>query len=357
VMTGPTQYPGRLQTLPTGYRLNGCNWATDFTISVPNDWQSGLYDAVLESPFGHRYHVIFVVNPAAASAPLAVLLPTNTYNAYNYWAGHNQYAFQGLTQSQGGKQRIYTFLRPSTSTVVDPPAMISHTLYPDLFLLNWLTANGFTFDLYHDGDLNLDGSWLSEYKALVLATHPEYWTDSMVANVGTYMSNGGILVCTGGNAFYERVSFSGDGNSLIFRVPATGARDTFGSQTPPRPEAEIIGANFDGAEPPFMTFAAYQVDQASHPFFAGTGLSNGSTFGAAAYNGAASGWEVNTPLHPFFAQLAHGLNQGGGAAMAYATPPGGGWVFSVNSISFNGALPHDAALSTILNNVLTHAIS
>jgi N,N-dimethylformamidase len=357
VMTGPTQHQGRLQTLPSGYRLNGCNWASDFTITVPQNWPSGVYDAVLVSPFGQRYHVVFVVNPAAASAPLAVLLPTNTYNAYNYWAGHNQYAYQGLTQSVGGKQRIYTLLRPSTSTVVDPPAMISHTLYTDLFLLNWLTASGFTFDCYHDGDLNQDGSWLGNYKALVLASHPEYWTDAMVQNVASYMSNGGILVCTGGNAFYERVTFSGDGNSLIFRVPATGARDTFVSQSPPRPEAQIIGANFDGTEPPFMTFAAYQVDQASHPFLAGTGLSNGSTFGAVAYNGGASGWEVNTPIAGSFVQLAHGLNPGGGAVMAYATHSGGGWVFSVNSISFNGALSHDAPSSTILKNVLTHAIS
>lgn len=148
-----------------------------------------------------------------------------------------------------------------------------------------------------------------------------------------YLSNGGILR-TGGNAFYERVSFSGDGNSLIFRVPATGARDMFGSQTPPRPEAEIVGANFDGRQPPFMTFAAYQADQASHPFFAGTGLSNGSTFGAAAYNGAASGWQVNTPLSPSFAQRAHGLNQGGGAVMAYATHPGAaGFSVSIRSHS------------------------
>ena len=359
VMTGPTQYPGRLQTLQTGYRLNGCNWAADFTIDVGADWPSGLYDARLESPFGQRYHVVFVVNPAAnaTAAPLAVMLPTNTYNAYNYWAGHNQYAYQSLNQSQGGKQRIYTFLRPSTSTVVDPPATISHTLYTDLFLLNWLTANGFTFDCYHDGDLNQDGSWLANYKALVLTSHPEYWTDAMVQNVATYMANGGILVCTGGNGFYERVTFSGDGNSLIFRVPATGARDTFGSQNPPRPEAQIIGANFDGTQPPFMTFAAYQVDDASHPFFAGTGLANGDTFGAAAYNGAASGWEVNTPIAASFAELAHGLNPGGGAEMAYATRPGGGWVFSVNSISFNGALSQDALSSTILKNVLTQAAS
>jgi N,N-dimethylformamidase len=356
VMSGPTQYQGRLQTVPTGFRLNGCNWGTDFTISVPQNWPSGVYDARLQSPSGLRYHVVFVVNPATASAPLAVLLPTNTYNAYNYWAGHNQYAYQATSQSEGGLQRIYTFMRPSTSTVVDPPAVISHTLYSDLFLLNWMTASGFTFDCYHDGDLNTSGDWLASYKALVLTSHPEYWTDVMLQNLNTYLSNGGILICTGGNGFYERVTFSSDGNALIFRVPSTGARDTFISQTPPRPEAQVIGANFDPSQPPFMTFAAYQVDQASHPFLAGTGLANGGQFGASAYNGGASGWEVDTPIAAPFQQLAHGLNTGGGAALAYATHAGGGWVFSTNSISYNGALPVDAACATILKNVLQTAI-
>ncbi len=361
VLSGPDTHPGRLQRLSTGYRLNGCGWASDFTIAIPANWDSGIYAARLEAPSGLRYYVVFVVNPAAPSAPIAFLLPTNTYNAYNYWAGHNQYAYQGATQTQGGKQRIYTFLRPSTSTEVDPPATISHTLYSDLFLLRWMSANGIAFDCYHDGDLHGSGGWLTNYKALVLASHPEYWSDPMRQNLVTYLSNGGRLICTGGNGIYERVSFGTDGNALIFRRPATGARDTFGSESPARPESQIIGANFDGAQPPFMTFAAYQVDKANHPLFAGTGMSNGSTFGGVAYNGGGSGWEVNTPVDPAevgtYVQIAHGLNESAGAVMVYAEHSGGGWVFSANSISCNGSLPYDNAMSTIFKNLFKQAVS
>jgi hypothetical protein len=89
----------------------------------------------------------------------------------------------------------------------------------------------------------------------VVMTGPTQYPGRLQPLRAAYLSNSGILVRTGGNAFYERVSFSADRNSLIFRVPATGARDTFGSQTPP-PEAEIVGANFDGRQPPFMTFVA-----------------------------------------------------------------------------------------------------
>lgn len=360
VVLGPNNHTGRLQRLTTGFRLAGCGWEADFTIDVPADWQSGVYSARLDGPSGLRYHVVFVVRPAADSttkAPIAFLFPTNTYDAYNYWAGHNQYAFQGANQTQGGKQRIYTVLRPSTATEVEPPAAISHTLYSDLFLLRWMSASGIAFDCYHDGDLHGSGGWLSSYKALVLASHPEYWTDPMRQNLLDYLSNGGRVICTGGNGVYERVSFTGDGNALIFRRPDTGDRDTFGSQSPERPESQIIGADFDGAQPPFMTFAAYQVDQAGHPLLAGTGLGNGDSFGGNAYNGGASGWEVNAPAGPAWVQVAHGLNDNIGAAMIYADNPGGGWVFSVNSISFNGTLPFDTAAAKILKNVFAKAIT
>jgi hypothetical protein len=222
--------------------------------------------------------------------------------------------------------------------------MISHTLYPDLFLLNWLTASGFAFDLYHDGDL---------FSRPIPNTGPTQWsrTSPPTCRMAAFSSAPAATLSTSESAS------PGDGNSLIFRVPATGARDTFGSQTPPRPEAEIVGANLDGRQPPFMTFAPCQGRPGQPSILRRDRASNGSTFGAAAYNGAASGWEVNTPLNPSFAQLAHGLNQGGGAVMAYATHPGGDWVFSVNSISFNSTLPEDSASSTILKNVLTHAIS
>src|SRR5438067_151696 len=52
---------------------------------------------------------------------------------------------------------------------------------------------------------------------------------------------------------------------------------------------------------PLGTSAPYQVMRADHPFFVGTGLSNGQTFGEAGLNkafgnGEASGWEVDNTL-------------------------------------------------------------
>jgi N,N-dimethylformamidase len=350
---GPTTATGQLQTLPAGYRQNGCGWAPTLSVPVPSTWQSGVYAAKLESPQGLPYYVVFVVNPATPTAPIAFVLPTNTYHAYNYWAGHSRYS------TQNGSDVTLTFLRPSYSNDVDPPATISHTLHNDLFLLNWMSANSVSFDCYCDGDLNGTASWLSNYKALVVAGHSEYWSDTMRANLVNYLDNGGRLICTGGNALYERATFSTDGNALTW-APVTN-RDLFSNADNGEPESQIVGAVLNNA--PYMTFSAYVVDDATHPLLSGTGLANGGQFGATAYDGAASGFEMNGPIDTTNVQgtptlLANGASQAnGGAAMVYIDRGNGSWVFSSNSIAFNGALPYDQNMSTILKNVFAAAIA
>jgi hypothetical protein len=138
-----------------------------------------------------------------------------------------------------------------------------------------------------------------------------------------------------------------------------GNRDLFINHG--KPESQIIGAEYNSGE--YLTFVPYQVQDASHFLLDGTGLANGASFGAAGYNGAASGWEVDGPVDTGNvvgtpALLAQGTGQAGnGAAMVYIdrASEGGGWVFAANSIAFCGSVPEDAAIQQILTNVFTAA--
>jgi N,N-dimethylformamidase len=348
---GPTQAAGQLQLLPSGYRASGCGW-TGPQFTIPTTWQSGVYAAVLTAPSGQVYYAPFVVRPSAPAASVAWLMPANTYNAYNVWAGHDRYSTQ-----DGVNNVTLTLQRPATTMQAGDPAVIDHTLYNDLFLLSWMSANNVVFDCYSDGDLDASGSWLTSYKALVVGGHPEYWSDNMRASVETYLNGGGRLICPGGNAFYERATIANTGTAVTYT--SLRHRDVFTNLD--EPESQIVGALWNAAA--YLTFAPYQVDNASHPLLAGTGLANGGQFGFTGYNVAASGWEVNGPIDTANVQgtatlLAHGAGQpGGGAAMVYIDRGNGGWVFSANSIGFNGALAKDQALSKIMQNVFTAAVA
>jgi len=349
-VVSPTTQTGRFQPLASGYRSSGCGWSADFNVSVGSAWQSGIYAAQLRSPNGVPHDVVFYVRPAAPQHPIAVVVPTNTYNAYNNWAGHDQY-----TNGQNGVQRVLTLQRPSVTTSLSGNGVINHTLFSDLFLLQWMTSQNIAFDCYTDLDLDGTGAtWLPSYKAVVVLSHPEYWTEVSRQNIITYLGNGGRLIDTGGNTLYERVAYSADRTAIIFRTP-TGARDVFDDAG--EPTSDVIGVDYNPAS--YMDFYPYQV-QASHPFLNGTGLGVGGTFGAAAYNGpGASGWEVDSYAGtiPGTVVIASGLNPNGGADMCQVPKANNGWVFTTGSISFNGAIPNDAAIRQILTNVFAAAVA
>ncbi|NUS73359.1 MAG: hypothetical protein HOQ05_08135 [Corynebacteriales bacterium] len=348
-MTGATPRTGQFKPVQNGYRSNGCGWSADFTASVAANWPSGVYASRLESGSGVRHQVMFVVRPATPQQNIAVLLPTNTYNAYNTWGGHNQYSI-----GQDGVQRTVTLARPSNFTHTSATGVIDHLLYSDLFLWRWLSAENIAFDCYTDSDLHsTGGSWLPNYRALVLTSHPEYMSQAARQNIVNFQNAGGRLIYTGGNGIYERVSYSANGQAVVFRR-SDGERDLF--EESGQSESQILGVAL--YPPSYMDFAPYQVRN-NHPFLAGTGLSIGSTFGSVAYNGAASGWELDTRVGPVpgGVLIAEGLNPEGGAEMMYVPKPNGGWVFSASSMSFNGAIPRDPALAQLLRNVFAAAVA
>lgn len=348
-VTAAASHTGTLKKLPGGYRSNGCGWSTDFSIATTTSWQSGVYAAQLTSPQGNVHNVMFVLTPSTPTNKIAFVVPTNTYTAYNSWDGHDQY-----TDGQDGVQRTVTMLRPARDTAISATGIINHTLYSDLLLMNWMTSAGIGYDVYTDLDVDGTGdTWMPEYKAVVLASHPEYWTETARENLNSYLNGAGRVISTGGNAIYEMVSYSSDGTAIIFR-DTSGDRNFFTNYG--EFESDLLGTDYNAAT--YLDFYPYQV-QNDHAFLNGTGLSVGDTFGADGYNGPASGWEVDWAASgiPGLVVIAQGQNPNGGASMCY-TPsnPGTGWVLATGSISFNGAVPVDPAIQTILTNAFAAAV-
>ncbi|MFG2059050.1 N,N-dimethylformamidase beta subunit family domain-containing protein [Micromonospora sp. NPDC048930] len=350
VVKDATTVTGKLQLLPAGYLHSGCGWSDSYQVSIPADWPSGLYAVRLEGPYQLRRHVPFVVRPQQPTNDIAFLMPSNTYHAYNTWGGHYQYCgdMTGV--------RTFSLRRPSTEWNIEATGSLEHTMWSDVMLLRWMARQGLAFDCYDDADLHASGDWLSSYKALVLGSHPEYWSEAMRQHLADYQAGGGRVIYAGGNGIYERVSFSDDGSAISFRT-AEGKRDTFNALG--LPASQLLGVNYTSAS--WFTFAPYAVVR-DHPLLAGTRLTAGSQFGSKGYNGGASGWEVDTLLG-FTAEataeevIARGQNVGGGAAMIFAEKPNGGFVFSASSISFAGALDSDPDLSTIFRNVFDLALA
>ncbi|MGP3775931.1 N,N-dimethylformamidase beta subunit family domain-containing protein [Streptomyces sp. SDT5-1] len=365
VVTQPTSRTGKFQPLQSGYHSAGCGWSTSFSVAVGtgSSWPSGIYASQLKSSHGKEHNVMFVVRPTTPQRQIAVLVPTNTYNAYNFWGGHNQY-----TTGQSGAQRTVSMQRPNMGTSWDngyraSPGIIDHLLYSDLLLLRWMTSKSIAYDCWADTDLHATGaSWLrtsaqgGTYKALVLTTHPEYFTQTARDNLVAFQNSGGRIIYLGGNGIYERMRYTADGNAIVFRR-ADGSRDVYADAG--QSEEQILGVSHYG--PTYMSFSPYQVrDTANNPFTPGTGLSVGDVFGSSSYDIAASGWEVDRRQAdvPGSVLIAEGMNKTGGAEMLYVPPTGTkGWVFTAGSLSFTGSVPTDSAVQKLLQNVFTQAVA
>jgi len=341
---GPVTLPARLQPVQPGYRRQGCGWSDDFTVPVDAAWPSGLHAVTLTGPLGMRRHVPFVVRPAAPVNRLAVLLPTLTHNAYNSWGGHSQYTWDAVPTN-----RYVTLRRPFANADLEGPGHADVRWHGDLLLLRWLKDNAFAYDCYQDLDLHT-GDWLGRYRAVLLGSHPEYWTLTMRGKLADYLSGGGRVVSPGGNVLYEPVDLADGGATAVHRDP-------FGNRIPYAahglPPHEVVGNSY--VEASFLTFGPYEV-LAEHPFLAGTGLTAGSRFGHTGRNGPASGWEVDAtpPGLPGARVVASGVQEGG-ADMVHFTR-GSGWAFAVGSLTYVGALD-DPVVSRVLRNALTAALA
>ena len=217
--------------------LYDCGWETDFELKVPAAMRSGCYAARMVCG-DQEDHIPFFVRPprGAATAPLALLMPTASYMAYANNHGvttdpDHELAFSGLGVLSAEDR--YLLLHPELGhSTYDKHADGSGVCYSsrlrpivnfrpkheslwqfsaDLHLVEWLEAKAIAYDVITDEDLHAEGIELLErYRCVMTCTHPEYYSTPMWDAVYSYTQGGGRLMYMGGNGFYWRVAYRDD---------------------------------------------------------------------------------------------------------------------------------------------------
>jgi hypothetical protein len=372
----PFTRAGSEQPYPVSRPWEGCNWDESFAITIPDDWSSGLYAAHCVDSSGNEFYVVFVVKPDSANKrPLAVLANTNTWTAYNAWGGKCHYSPKYSPPS------FLSLLRPNPSTSPVADGQGNHLTLAELWVLSWLEDAGYATDVYCDHDFHIGIENLTEYRALILNTHPEYWTLEMRDHVEEYVAGGGRLLYLGGNGLFEKCMFNDEADGLFFYNGATvdgidaeqqRVPSFFRNLDPPRPERPILGVAYEPSGSWTATRAPYKVEpnnldpDTQHRFFSGVQAVNGE-IGQTGLNGAASGWEMDTMFDFDLGSgsapenchlLAQGTNNDFGSCMTYYDhkEKGKGFVLSAGSLCFGGSLVQDANLQIIVQNALNECL-
>jgi N,N-dimethylformamidase len=295
------------------------------------DWESGLYYARITSPAGRAY-APFVVRPRRfGEHRIAVVLPTNTWQAYNFRDANHD----GTGDTWYADPRLSVELdRPFAKQGVPP-----HFAQYDLLFLRWLARTGKQVDVLTDDDLErLSSRALARaYDTLVFSGHHEYVTTHEYDVVEAFRDNGGNLMFLSANNFFYRVVRTGTTLHRVGRWRDIG-----------RPEAALVGIQYLDWNHDEWGNAGYVVRTGGWPF-AGTGLRPGARFGTYGIEIDARTKDSPRNLH-VLATVPNLFGRGRSAEMTFYTTPTGAKVFAAGTINFGGTATWQPA-SRVLENV------
>ncbi len=311
-------------TAPADSYAVGCSLPVAASCTIPSNWTSGLYVAIVTDSQGVTTNVPFFVKGSATSqAPILIVGSVATTAAYNRWGGgsvyESEYAVGGYIHQWDGITFSHqvSFNRPW----IGWPSSFGWDFTDMLGLIAFLENAVGAANLHYatSVDLHSDPNLLGRYNLMVSVGHDEYWSKEMRDNVEVFTLNGGNVCFLSGNTCWWQVRFEkrdANGNLLLSQdnrsmvcykmegAPASNRnlhaypyeRDPMYSQNPARitahwfvpeinrPENMMTGTSYrNGSYTGGWTAAqrsqlAYTVRFANHWAFKNTNLANGNTF-------------------------------------------------------------------------------
>ena len=380
--TSPKQRGGQ-QSAPKVDATTGAvrtDWPPSWSLEIPRDWISGLYLASFTTERGERTAVPFAVRDDRRAGAFLVVLPFNTYQAYN------QYPFDGVL----GRSLYYGFLPSATDPAAAAKAPDGHTYaaepvahqqyvrhYPqrsravsfqrpyqhdgmpaefalDLAFVSWAEREGWDVTYATNLDLHEGRVVPSRHQALLFSGHDEYWSQEMRQTVETAVSGGMSLATFAANDCYWKVRIDRDPSGFplmtCYKTDPDPVRDPTGPTTFWRragangslAEQKLFGGQYTGA-----VVGTYPliVSSGTHWFWHGTDLIDGD-FLPDLVSGEADGQQRGVPLPAASEHLllsdsqfrAAGRNRMQQQNTTLYRAKAGGWVFNAGTFGWALAL-------------------
>jgi len=360
---------------PSFVQKSGFDWSKTCEIST-DDLMPGLYGVEIRQTHDRRkaFLVPFVVKQPAP-CPIAVVLCTNTWDAYNEFGGISKYNHRhfnffarkllywaGVLAAKGTLASATLPRRRPNSVASNDllgqtnPWQKFHSRWvrAEWCLIAFLEEEGFDYALYTDEDLARDESILAS-DGLVIPGHSEYWSEEMFFAYDQFVARGGKVAIGAGMPMAGPVALGHDMKTYS------------GVDFPPEVSATRTGGHFTLVGS--FTAAPYRATLAKSWIFERTGIEDEDVFGrSSAYQAVpdfasgrddqgsgASGVWMNAVGRGSaeFAVIARGLNEPGGAYMLYRDTPAGGWIFNAGSEAFFPAIREDSRIAQMVHNLLS----
>jgi hypothetical protein len=236
---GPIEGIAQPVPQPGEKALHECRWKASTTLTIPDDWVSGVYLGRLttlpgpDAPYWQSY-VVFVVTD---DRPADVLFQCsdNTWQAYNQWPSH--YSVYTHPKGNQGPWADVSFDRPYgreaqfDAVVNDPLTVGAGEFIPLEFpLAYWLEQHGYDVTYCCNSDMVTADRGL-KCKSFISVGHDEYWDIRQFESVQKMRDAGVDLLFLSGNTICWvtplRAGFDGRPNRIMFRGGPYGAENNY----------------------------------------------------------------------------------------------------------------------------------
>ncbi len=283
-------------TLDPNTYLFECNWSTSYTIGVGSDWTSGLYVAkLIDSASGKQSAIWFVVRDDSSNADILFQSSFTTFQAYNNKGGYSLYSWNS---PDGQKKAVkVSFDRPFVQTSSSGAWYFDSMLRFERHMVRWLESQSYNVTYVTNVDIQNNPQILRQHKVFLSVGHDEYWSmqERDAVEQARDASPPVNLAFFSANSAYWHIRFenstAGQSNRIITCYksnadPTTPATNKF--RLINRPENALLGVMYTGDKSdglydtttnlnsPVYNGFDFIVSNSNDPYYANTGLTNGS---------------------------------------------------------------------------------
>lgn len=268
-------------------KLIEARWQPSFSITIPANWITGLYEAKLTDANNMQTVVSFEVRGNLSSTYVAVIAD-NTTAAYNDWGGYSLY--HGPDGSLSTRATKVSFDRPALGWRFGYGNGLSY----EIDAIRWLERQGYDVSYISSVDLHEHPEQLLNHRAYLSLGHDEYWSKEMRDGVEQARDAGIGLAFFGANVSFWQIRYAPDSQGTPDRTiicykdahldPLLGvdnSRVTVEWRDPPvfRPENALVGIMYIDWTTPPKAFPWQVSANAPSDLLTGTGLQPGQQVG------------------------------------------------------------------------------
>lgn len=206
-----------------GYVSADATWTRSEAIDT-SGFETGMYLIKVIAATGRQTHIPFVVRDDSRPRDVLVLLPTNTWQAYNPWPGKCLYVQPSYSDgvetvagadSSGHSRAVKVSFDRQHNNVLDDLNWVLRSEFP---LIHWLERQG--YDVTYTEDTAFDAASAADLtpartKVLAIAGHAEYWTQEMFQKTKAARDAGTHIASFSANAAYWKVRYEDNRRTLV----------------------------------------------------------------------------------------------------------------------------------------------